>query len=96
MAATSRHPRNEQLAIAALTGTAHRWANHIMRGNLDHPTEAITELHTISTDVHLLAHAISGTRHWQHSALEALLLLAGADPEDLAAIAADIDQRSPF
>lgn len=91
---TASHNRADRLTIAALCGTVQRWAGHILRGNLDYPAEAIAELHTISTDPHLIAHAALETRHWQHSTIEALLLLAGAGAKDMAEIVAQLDAKA--
>ncbi|GIH07437.1 hypothetical protein Rhe02_55040 [Rhizocola hellebori] len=89
---TARHDSRDRLKIAALTGTASRHAARKTSGQYDRDA-AIAELHTVSTDPHLLAHAICSPRHWQYRTLRAMLLEAGADEQDLDEVAAYIDER---
>jgi hypothetical protein len=91
---TARHDSADRIRIAQLTGVASRHAGLKLRedGSYDQAA-AIAELHTVSADPHLLAHAITGTRHWQHRTIKAMLIAAGALPDDIVAIAEAIDER---
>lgn len=89
---TARHDSADRIRIAQLTGVASRHAGLKTKGGYDQAA-AIAELHTISTDGHLLAHAITGTRHWQYRTIKAMLIAAGAAPDDIEAIAEAIDER---
>ena len=89
---TSRHDTQDRLRIASLTGTAARHAGRKLHVDYDQAA-AIAELHSHSTDPHLLAHAICSPRHWQYRTIRALLIAAGADVDDMDEIAAAIDRR---
>lgn len=89
---TAKHASADRIRIAQLTGTAERHAALKIHGGYDRQA-AIAELHSISTNPHLLAHAIGSTRHWMYRTLRALLLEAGAAESDMDEIAAAIDER---
>ncbi len=89
---TAKHASADRIRIAALTGTAERHAVLKIRGGYDREA-AIAELHEVSTDPHLLAHAIGSTRHWMYRTLRALLVEAGATESDLDEISASADDR---
>jgi hypothetical protein len=89
---TARHDSKDRLRIASLTGTASRHAALKTSSTYDQAA-AIAELHSHSTDPHLLAHAICNPRHWQYRTIRALLIAAGASVEDMDEIAAAIAER---
>ncbi len=89
---TARHDSADRIRIAQLTGIASRHAGLKTKGGYDRAA-AVAELHTVSTDPHLLAHAIPGLRHWQYHTIKAMLIDAGAEAEEVEQIAAAIDER---
>lgn len=96
---TARHDSADRIGIAQLTGVASRHAGLKLKDDAYDLALAVAELHTISTDPHLLAHAITGTRHWQYRTVKAMLIAAGANVDDIEAIAEQIDemqQRTGF
>lgn len=76
---TPRHSDRDRIAIARLAGTAARHAIAIAGRVGYDEAAAIAELHSISTDGHLLAHGTPGSDDWRYPAVRALLLAAGAD-----------------
>ena len=90
---TARHSKTERLAIAALSGITSRHAARSHHDSCYDENAAIAELHTVSRDPHLLAHAARGPREplWEPTRL--LLIAAGATPEEVDAHAATVDAR---
>lgn len=89
---TADHDSADRIRIAQLTGIASRHAGLKTRGGYNQAA-AVAELHTISTDPHLLAHATQTPRHWQYRTIRSMLVAAGAKQEEVEQIAADVDQR---
>jgi hypothetical protein len=89
---TAGHDRRDQLVIAALTGIASRHAGLKTRGGYDQAA-AVAELHEVSTDPHLLAHATQVPKHWQYRTIKAMLIAAGASEDDIVAIAEQTTAR---
>lgn len=89
---TARHDSADRIRIAQLTGIASRHAGLKTKGGYDQAA-AIAELHTISSNPHLLAHATQATRHWQYRTIRAMLVAAGARQEDVEEMAAEMDER---
>lgn len=83
------HARRDRIAVAQLCGTVQRHA-----GQDSTTDEAVAELHTITTDPHLLAHATTSTDRRIHGRVVELLLAAGADPQALAQAQAEVDANS--
>lgn len=90
---TPQHTNHERILIAMLTGTASRHASKTLN-NRYNQTEAITELHAISDNPHLLAHATRGTTDHLTAATRTLLLAAGATAADIDNINTCIDRRA--
>lgn len=88
-----QHDSKERIRIAQISGTAMRHAVKLAngRGNFD---EAVAELHTISTDPHLLAHGQCGDGYWPSTCIRALLEAAGAAPEYIEAFADELLRRT--
>ena len=93
---TTTHDSRERVVIASLAGAVQRLAYPLYRDGTYNEQAAVAELHSISRDPHLLAHAIGDQRHYLHHAVKQVLLAAGANQEHLEAIAADIAARSPM
>jgi hypothetical protein len=74
---TSKHRQPDRIRIAGLAGTIERHAYRVTRseGTVD---EAVAELHTISTDPHLLAHAAGDPARSTYSVRLRILEAAGA------------------
>lgn len=89
---TARHDSADRIRIAQLTGIASRHASLKTGGSYDQAA-AVAELHTVSEDPHLLAHAICGSREWQFRTIRAMLIAAGADPGEVDLMAAALDER---
>lgn len=95
---TARHDSADRIRIAQLTGVASRHAGLKTKGGYDQAA-AVAELHSylVGADPelvpHLLAHATQGKRHWQYRTIKAMLIAAGASPDDIVAIAEQIDAR---
>lgn len=89
---TARHDSADRIRIAQLTGIASRHAGLKTKGGYDRDA-AVAELHAVSTDPHLLAHATQSPRHWQYRTIKAMLIAAGAEAEEIEHIAADEDEQ---
>ena len=87
---TARHTTAERVAIAALSGITSRHAGRSRHEGYDQAA-AIAELHSVSRDPHLLAHAARGPREPLYEPTRALLIAAGATAEEVDAHAAFVD-----
>lgn len=83
------HARRDRIAVAQLRGTVQRHA-----GRDSTTGEAVTELHGITTDPHLLAHATTSRDRRIHGRVVGLLLAAGADPQALEQAQAEVDANN--
>ena len=89
---TARHSKAERHAIAAITGVTSRHAGLSQHDGYDQ-SAAVAELHTITRDPHLLAHAARGPREPLYEPTRELLIAAGATPQEVEAQAAAVDAR---
>lgn len=89
------HSGPDSITTARVTGVVQRYAVRLANPANGHARaeDGVAELRARTTDPHLLAHGIPASDDWYHDAAYDLLLAAGADPDDIARIRAEIDRR---
>lgn len=84
---TPQHAKPDRLKIAQVTGALTNLRGKILRGELTQG-QAVADLHTITTDRHLLSHGLAGMTHIP--GIVALAEAAGASATEAEAIHAEM------